>query len=205
MRALISVSEKEGLEALARGLSALGVQIISTGGTATAIQGYGVPVTILKDVTGFPEILDGRVKTLHPKVHGGLLARRDLPEHMRTIAEHGIELIDILVVNFYPFEKTIAKDGCTLEDAIENIDIGGPAMVRSAAKNWKDVAVITDPSQYPGVLAELGGDNDELSLKTKFTLSCEAFRAVRQYDEAIDVYLTNLTDEQVASAVGTAH
>ena len=139
----------------ARALNALGVKLLSTGGTAKLLADAGLPVTEVAEHTGFPEMLDGRVKTLHPKVHGGLLARRDVPEHMAALAQHGIATIDLLVVNLYPFEATVAKPGCTLEDAIENIDIGGPAMVRSAAKNWKDVAVLTDASQYAGVLAEL--------------------------------------------------
>ncbi|HAJ14284.1 MAG TPA: bifunctional phosphoribosylaminoimidazolecarboxamide formyltransferase/inosine monophosphate cyclohydrolase, partial [Comamonadaceae bacterium] len=137
---MISVSDKAGIVELAQALHGLGVSLISTGGTARLLADQGLPVTEVAEVTAFPEMLDGRVKTLHPKVHGGLLARRDLPEHMAALAQHGIETIDILVVNLYPFEATVAKAGCTLEDAIENIDIGGPAMVRSAAKNWKDVA-----------------------------------------------------------------
>ncbi|PKO67764.1 MAG: bifunctional phosphoribosylaminoimidazolecarboxamide formyltransferase/inosine monophosphate cyclohydrolase, partial [Betaproteobacteria bacterium HGW-Betaproteobacteria-16] len=142
MRALISVSDKTGIVELAQALHGLGVALISTGGTAKLLAENGLPVTEVAEVTGFPEMLDGRVKTLHPKVHGGLLARRDLPEHMAALKDHGIDTIDLLIVNLYPFEATVAKPGCTLEDAIENIDIGGPAMVRSAAKNWKDVAVL---------------------------------------------------------------
>ena len=155
MNALLSVSDKTGIVDFARALHALGVKLLSTGGTAKLLADAGLPVTEVAEVTGFPEMLDGRVKTLHPQVHGGLLARRDVPEHMAALAEHGIDTIDLLVVNLYPFEATVAKAGCTLEDAIENIDIGGPAMVRSAAKNWNDVAVLTDAAQYAGVLAEL--------------------------------------------------
>ena len=155
MHALISVSDKTGVVELARELAALGVKLLSTGGTARLLAEAGLEVTEVAAHTGFPEMLDGRVKTLHPAIHGGLLARRDLPEHMAAIAEHGIATIDLLVVNLYPFEATVAKAACTLADAIENIDIGGPAMVRSAAKNWRDVAVLTDASQYAGVLAEL--------------------------------------------------
>src|SRR5512139_1773211 len=155
MQALISVSDKTGVLDFARALHALGVKLLSTGGTAKLLADAGLPVTEVADHTGFPEMLDGRVKTLHPTIHGGLLARRDLPEHMAALLKHDIETIDILCVNLYPFEATVAKPGCTLEDAIENIDIGGPAMVRSAAKNWKDVAVLTDASQYAQVLAEL--------------------------------------------------
>ena len=154
MHALISVSDKSGVVELARELAALGVKLLSTGGTARLLADAGLEVTEVAAHTGFPEMLDGRVKTLHPAIHGGLLARRDRPEHMAAIAEHGIATIDLLVVNLYPFEATVAKAGCTLADAIENIDIGGPAMVRSAAKNWHDVAVLTDASQYAGVVAE---------------------------------------------------
>src|SRR3954463_12793786 len=170
MNALLSVSDKTGIAELARALHDLGVRLVSTGGTAKLLADQGLPVTEVAELTGFPEMLDGRVKTLHPKVHGGLLARRDLPEHVAALQQHGIDTIDILVVNLYPFEATVAKPGCTLEDAIENIDIGGPAMVRSAAKNWKDVAVLTDASQYAGVLEELKASG-EVSRKTKFALS----------------------------------
>ena len=155
MRALISVSDKTGVLDLARGLHSFGVVLLSTGGTAKLLAQAGLPVTEVADMTGFPEMLDGRVKTLHPRVHAGLLARRDVLEHMAALKAHSIDLIDILVVNLYPFEATVAKPGCTLEDAIENIDIGGPAMVRSAAKNWKDVAVLTDATQYEMVIQEI--------------------------------------------------
>src|SRR5262245_4456695 len=154
-RALLSVSDKSGIVELARGLAALGIELISTGGTAKLLAKEGLKVTEVSAHTGFPEMLDGRVKTLHPKIHGGLLARRALPAHLAAMKEHGIAPIDLLAVNLYPFEATVAQPGCTLDDASENIDIGGPAMVRSAAKNWKDVAVLTDASQYAGVLAEL--------------------------------------------------
>jgi phosphoribosylaminoimidazolecarboxamide formyltransferase / IMP cyclohydrolase len=188
MRALISVSDKTGVLELARELHALNVDLISTGGTAKLLADNGLPVTEIAQVTSFPEMLDGRVKTLHPKVHGGLLARRDLPAHMAALKEHAIEPIDILIVNLYPFEATVAKEGCTLEDAIENIDIGGPAMVRSAAKNWKDVAVLTDASQYAGVVAELKAGS--ISQKTKFALSVAAFNRISNYDGAISDYLS---------------
>ena len=158
MNALISVSDKTGIVEFAQALHALGIKLLSTGGTAKLLADQGLPVTEVAELTGFPEMLDGRVKTLHPTVHGGLLARRDVPEHMAALKAHQIDTIDLLVVNLYPFEATVAKPGCTLEDAIENIDIGGPAMVRSAAKNWKDVGVLTDASQYAGVLAELQAD-----------------------------------------------
>ena len=189
MNALISVSDKTGILEFAQALNALGIKLLSTGGTAKLLADAGLPVTEVADHTGFPEMLDGRVKTLHPTVHGGLLARRDVPEHMAALKEHGIDTIDLLVVNLYPFEATVAKPGCTLEDAIENIDIGGPAMVRSAAKNYKDVGVLTDASQYAGVLAELKADG-KLTDKTKFALSVAAFNRISQYDGAISDYLS---------------
>ena len=191
MNALISVSDKTGILEFAQALNALGIKLLSTGGTAKLLADAGLPVTEVADHTGFPEMLDGRVKTLHPTVHGGLLARRDVPEHMAALKEHGIDTIDLLVVNLYPFEATVAKPGCTLEDAIENIDIGGPAMVRSAAKNYKDVGVLTDASQYAGVLAELKADG-KLTDKTKFALSVAAFNRISQYDGAISDYLSSI-------------
>ena len=191
LRALLSVSDKTGIVEFATALHELGVQLLSTGGTAKLLADAKLPVTEVADHTGFPEMLDGRVKTLHPKVHGGLLARRDVPEHMAALTEHNIATIDLLVVNLYPFEATVAKPGCTLEDAIENIDIGGPAMVRSAAKNWKDVGVLTDASQYAGVLAELKADG-KLTDKTKFALSVAAFNRISQYDGAISDYLSGI-------------
>ena len=190
-QALISVSDKAGLLDLARGLARRNVKILSTGGTAKLLADNGLAVTEVADHTGFPEMLDGRVKTLHPKIHGGLLARRDLPAHMKAIEEHGISGIDLLVVNLYPFEATVAKAGCTLEDAIENIDIGGPAMVRSAAKNWKGVAVLTDPAQYADVLAEIERDGG-VSEATRFSLAVAAFNRISNYDAAISDYLSAL-------------
>ena len=195
MRALLSVSDKTGIVEFAQALHGLGVKILSTGGTAKLLADHGLPVTEVADVTNFPEMLDGRVKTLHPKVHGGLLARRDLPEHMAALQEHGIETIDLLVVNLYPFEATVAKPGCTLADAIENIDIGGPAMVRSAAKNWQDVGVVTDASQYPAVIAELQAQG-KLSHKLRFALSVAAFNRIAQYDGAISDYLSSVVFEE---------
>lgn len=191
MQALISVSDKTGVLDFARELHALGVKLLSTGGTAKLLADAGLPVTEVADHTGFPEMLDGRVKTLHPTIHGGLLARRDVPEHMAAIQQHKISTIDILCVNLYPFEATVAKPGCTLEDAIENIDIGGPAMVRSAAKNWKDVAVLTDASQYAQVLAELKASKS-VSKETKFALAVAAFNRISNYDAAISDYLSSL-------------
>lgn len=191
MQALISVSDKTGVLDFARELHTLGVKLLSTGGTAKLLADAGLPVTEVADHTGFPEMLDGRVKTLHPTIHGGLLARRDLPEHVAAIQKHNIAPIDILCVNLYPFEATVAKPGCTLEDAIENIDIGGPAMVRSAAKNWKDVAVLTDASQYAQVIAELKASKS-VSKETKFALSVAAFNRISNYDAAISDYLSSL-------------
>lgn len=198
MKALISVSDKTGIVELAQALHALNVQLLSTGGTAKLLAEHGLPVTEVAELTQFPEMLDGRVKTLHPKVHGGLLARRDLPEHMAALKAHGIETIDLLVVNLYPFEATVAKPGCTLDDAIENIDIGGPAMVRSAAKNWKDVAVLTDAAQYPGVMAELKAAG-KVSDATRFALSVAAFNRISQYDGAISNYLSSITFDAAAA------
>jgi phosphoribosylaminoimidazolecarboxamide formyltransferase / IMP cyclohydrolase len=198
MNALISVSDKTGIVEFAQALHALGIKLLSTGGTAKLLADQGLPVTEVAEVTGFPEMLDGRVKTLHPKVHGGLLARRDVPEHMAALKAHAIDTIDLLVVNLYPFEATVAKAACTLEDAIENIDIGGPAMVRSAAKNWKDVAVLTDAGQYAQVLAELQASG-AVSQATKFALSVAAFNRISQYDGAISNYLSSIQFDEAAS------
>ena len=200
MNALLSVSDKTGIVELARQLHQLGIGLISTGGTAQLLIQAGLPVTEVAQWTGFPEMLDGRVKTLHPKVHGGLLARRDVPAHMQALQAQHIDTIDLLVVNLYPFEATVAKADCTLEDAIENIDIGGPAMVRSAAKNWKDVAVLTDASQYPTVLAELQAQG-RVSEATRFALSVAAFNRISQYDAAISNYLSGI-DFQPGQASG---
>ena len=194
-QALISVSDKTGVLDFARALSALGVNILSTGGTAKLLADHGVPVTEVADYTGFPEMLDGRVKTLHPKVHGGILARRDFPEHMAKLAEHDMPTIDMVVVNLYPFQATVAQDACTLEDAIENIDIGGPTMLRSAAKNHRDVVVICDPADYGVVLAEIkavDGKAGGVSYDTKFMLAKKVFAHTAQYDGAITNYLTSL-------------
>ncbi|MBV8503609.1 MAG: bifunctional phosphoribosylaminoimidazolecarboxamide formyltransferase/IMP cyclohydrolase [Paucibacter sp.] len=199
LTALISVSDKTGIVEFAKALHALKVRLLSTGGTAKLLADAGLPVTEVAEHTGFPEMLDGRVKTLHPKIHGGLLARRELPEHMKALADHGISTIDILAVNLYPFEATVAKPGCTLEDAIENIDIGGPAMVRSAAKNWKDVTVLTDASQYAGVLEELKA-HGKTSDKTRFAASVAAFNRIAQYDAAISNHLSALAEDGTLSA-----
>ncbi len=190
-RALLSVSDKTGLVAFATTLAAMKFELLSTGGTAKLLADAGLPVVEVADYTGFPEMLDGRVKTLHPKVHGGLLARRDVAAHVAAIDKHGIGTIDLLVVNLYPFEATVAKPGCTLEDAIENIDIGGPAMVRSGAKNWKDVAVVTDASQYETVERELK-DDGRVSDDTRFALAVAAFDRIARYDAAISDYLSSI-------------
>ena len=189
-QALLSVSDKAGLVDFARALASRGVALLSTGGTAKAIRDAGIAVTDVGSYTGFPEMLDGRVKTLHPKVHGGILARRDLAEHVAAIGAHGIPTIDLVVVNLYPFRETVAKPGCTLDDAIENIDIGGPAMVRSAAKNWAHVGVVVDPADYAGLVAELGANGGALSRDTRFRLARKAFAHTAAYDGAIANWLT---------------
>ena len=187
-RALISVSHKEGILEFAKGLSKLGIEILSTGGTAKLLRDGGVKVKDVSEFTGFPEMLDGRVKTLHPKVHGGLLGRRSNPEHVKQMKEHGIEPIDLVVVNLYPFEQTVAKPGCMLEEAIENIDIGGPTMLRSAAKNYTDVAVVVSPRDYGRVLEEIQKAG-EVSAKTRFELCRTVFLHTARYDSAISAYL----------------
>ena len=199
LTALISVSDKTGVVDFARNLAALGVRLLSTGGTARLLADAGVVVTEVAEVTGFPEMLDGRVKTLHPRIHGGLLARRDLPEHMAALAAHGITPIDLLVVNLYPFARATARPDCTLEDAIENIDIGGPAMLRAAAKNWADVAVLIDPADYPRVIAELGTGG--VQRNTKFMLAKKVYAHTAAYDGMISNYLSALkpgAEENVA-------
>jgi len=187
-RALVSVSDKTGLVEFVKGLVDLGWEIIATGGTQKLLEQSGIHTTGISEVTGFPEILDGRVKTLHPKVHGGILARRELPEHMETLRENGIETIDLVCVNLYPFRETIAKEGVTLEDAIEHIDIGGPSMVRSAAKNWRDVTIVCNPSDYPAILEELR-ENGSTSLETRLQLSAKAYTHTAEYDMCIATYM----------------
>lgn len=199
-QALISVSDKTGVLEFARALSGMGVNILSTGGTAKLLADNGISVTEVADYTGFPEMLDGRVKTLHPKVHGGILARRDFPEHVGALKKHAIPTIDMVVVNLYPFQQTVARAECSLEDAIENIDIGGPAMLRSSAKNHKDVIVICDPTDYSQVLNELNTNQGEVSYETKFTLAKKVFAHTAQYDGAITNYFTSLgADKQHAT------
>ena len=188
-RALISVSDKTGLVEFARGLGEFGVEIVSTGGTAKLLGDAGLKVRNISDLTGFPEMMDGRVKTLHPRVHGALLALRDNAEHMKAAAEHGIELIDLVVVNLYPFQQTVAKPGVTLEEAIENIDIGGPSMLRSAAKNYRSVAVICNPARYPALIEELRANRGALGDDTRASLAVEVFAHTSAYDQAIYGYL----------------
>jgi len=190
-RALLSVSDKSGIVELARGLSALGVQLVSTGGTAQLLAREGVPVTEVSAVTGFPEMLDGRVKTLHPKIHGGLLARRDDAKHQAALQAAGIDPIDLLVVNLYPFRSTVADPDCRLEDAVENIDIGGPAMLRAAAKNYGGVTVLVDPADYARVLDEIRS-HGETTLETRFLLARKVFAHTATYDGAIAGYLASL-------------
>jgi phosphoribosylaminoimidazolecarboxamide formyltransferase/IMP cyclohydrolase len=194
-RALISVSDKQGVLELATELISFGVEILSTGGTAKLFRDNNIPVTEVGDYTGFPEMLDGRIKTLHPKIHGGILGRRDLPEHVTAMSKAAIPNIDMVVVNLYPFEATVAKADCTLEDAIENIDIGGPSMVRSAAKNWRDVAVLTDASQYVGVITEMKSTGGATSQATRFALSVAAFNRISNYDAAISDYLSSFNPD----------
>ncbi len=189
-QALISVSDKTGAAEFARALLAFGIDILSTGGTAKLLREAHVPVVEIGEYTGFPEMLDGRVKTLHPKVHAGILARRDLPEHIQAMTRANIPTIDLVVVNLYPFVQTISKAGCTLEDAIENIDIGGPTMVRAAAKNWQHVTVVTDPADYPALIDEMKSANGAISVETRFRLARKAFSHTAAYDGAISNYLT---------------
>jgi len=191
-RAIISVTDKAGVVEFAKSLSKFGVEILSTGGTAKALRQGGVSVMDISDYTGFPEMLDGRVKTLHPKVHGGLLGMRDNPEHVRVMKEHGIKNIDMIVVNLYQFEKTVAKEGVTLDEAIENIDIGGPTMLRSSAKNYKDVTVIVDPADYALVLKEMEETGGATSIKTRFRLAKKVFHLTHLYDGAITKYLEKI-------------
>ena len=193
-RALISVSDKTGVAEFAVVLAGFGVEIISTGGTAKALRGAGLAVTDVSDVTGFPEMMDGRVKTLHPKIHGAFLALRDNTDHVASMNEHGIEPIDLVVVNLYPFEETVAKGDVTLDEAVENIDIGGPAMIRSASKNWRDVAVVTDASAYPEIVTELNQNDGSLSIETRQRLAAVAYTRTAGYDAAISSYLVEQLD-----------
>lgn len=195
--ALLSVSDKSGIVPFAKALHEQGIKLISTGGTAKLLAENNLPVIEVSQLTHFPEMLDGRVKTLHPLVHGGLLARRDDPAHMQALKEHGIETIDMLVINLYPFQETISKPVCTFEDAIENIDIGGPAMLRAAAKNHQDVTVLISPADYEGVLAEMKSNGKKVSFDTNFRLAKKVFAHTAQYDGAIANYLSSLPENRI--------
>ncbi len=192
--ALISVWNKENLEELARGLSELGVNIISSGGTAEFLRSRGIQVTEVHEVTGFPEILNGRIKTIHPTIHAGILAKRDVHAHMKTLEEKRIRPIDIVIVNLYPFVETVSREGVTVEEAVENIDIGGPTLIRAAAKNYKDVIVIVNPARYGEILKELGEKGD-VSERTRLELAVEAFAYTAAYDSAIHTYFENIVGE----------
>jgi len=189
-RALISVSDKAGIVELAASLHEMGIEILSTGGTQKKLADSGIPVRSVSDYTGFPEMMDGRVKTLHPKIHAGLLAVRDNMEHMTEVDRHGIELIDLVVVNLYPFQQTVSKPGVKLEDAIEQIDIGGPTMLRAAAKNYKSIAVVVNPARYSQILGEMKTGGGHISYELKFELACEVFEHTAAYDRAIADYLS---------------
>lgn len=191
-RAVVSVSDKTGVVGLSRELEAMGVELLSTGGTAKALREAGVRVKDVSEHTGFPEMMDGRVKTLHPKIHGGLLARRDNPTDMKECAAQGIGLIDMVVVNLYPFEKTVSRPGVSLEEAIENIDIGGPTMLRSASKNFKDVVVVVDPADYEGIIAEMKAGGGDVSYKTRAALAKKVFLHTSGYDARIAEYLAGI-------------
>jgi phosphoribosylaminoimidazolecarboxamide formyltransferase/IMP cyclohydrolase len=191
-RALLSVTDKTGLPELGRGLRGFNVRMLSTGGTAKALRDAGIEITDVSDYTGFPEMLDGRVKTLHPKIHGGILGIRDNQTHVATMSKHDIGPIDMVVVNLYAFARTVERPGCTLDEAIENIDIGGPTLIRAAAKNNKFVAVVTDPSDYPEILKEMQELKGNISRKTSLRLACKAFCSTSGYDEKICEYLTGV-------------
>src|SRR5437762_381233 len=190
-RAILSVTDKTGLVEFARSLAGMEVELISTGGTAKLLRDSGIGVKDISQLTGFPEMLDGRVKTLHPKIHAGILHRRDDPVHQQTMIAHGLKPIDLVVVNLYPFEQTVAKPDCTFADAIENIDIGGPSLLRASAKNYADVGVVVDPNDYPVVLEALRA-NGALSAEQKFGLAKKAFQLTARYDAAIADYLGGL-------------
>jgi phosphoribosylaminoimidazolecarboxamide formyltransferase/IMP cyclohydrolase len=190
-RVLISVSDKTGIVDFARQLAEFNVEFLSTGGTSKILREAGLKVRDVSDYTGFPEMLDGRVKTLHPKVHGGLLGLRNNPEHVRVMKEHGIQNIDMLVINLYPFKETIAKPGVTFEEAIENIDIGGPAMLRAASKNFESVSVLIDPTDYPQVISEMKQGGGSVSKNTNLRLAAKVYRATSEYDKMITDYLSD--------------
>jgi phosphoribosylaminoimidazolecarboxamide formyltransferase/IMP cyclohydrolase len=188
-RALMSVTDKSGLVEFATFLAGYQIEILSTGGTARLLRDHGVPVVEVSDYTGFPEMLDGRVKTLHPKIHGGILGRRDLASHQEQMAAQGIAPIDLVVVNLYQFEQAVAKPGCTLEDAIENIDIGGPTLLRAAAKNYQAVTVVVDPADYPKIMAEMKLNKGATNVGSRFILARKVFKLTHEYDGAIYRYL----------------
>lgn len=193
-RAVVSVSDKTGVVDFVRDLEEMGVEILSTGGTARTLRDNGIKVTDVSEYTGFPEMMDGRVKTLHPKIHGGLLGRRNNQKDTREMEIHGISPIDMVVVNLYPFEATVAREGCSLDEAIENIDIGGPTMIRSGAKNYRDVSVVVDPNDYPEIIRELKENEGRVSARTNFRLAKKVFRMTARYETAISGYLES-TDE----------
>jgi phosphoribosylaminoimidazolecarboxamide formyltransferase/IMP cyclohydrolase len=200
-RAILSVTDKSGLVDFARKLVAFGVELVSTGGTAKLLRESGIVVKDISELTGFPEMLDGRVKTLHPKVHGGILHRRDDSDHLAAVAEHGILAIDMVVVNLYEFEKTATKPGVHFEELIENIDIGGPSMIRSAAKNFQDVAVVASPSDYYAITEEMGFSSGALSRETKWRLAQKAFATTAAYDSAIASTLERVDGDFALHAV----
>lgn len=196
-RAIISVSNKKDLLEFAKALNSMGIEILSTGGTAKTLRDAGISVKDVSEYTGFPEMLDGRLKTLHPRIHGGLLSRRSNPKDMEELKKYEIDTIEMVVVNLYPFEETISKPGVSFAEAIENIDIGGPAMLRSASKNFQDVAVIVDPSDYEKVLKEMKSLNGDLSYATRLELAKKVFRHTSGYDAIIADYLTKVTEETI--------
>lgn len=193
-RAIISLTDKSGIEGFAKELAELGIEILSTGGTAKKLRDHGLNVVNVSDFTGFPEMLDGRVKTLHPKIHGGILAQRDNASHQQQMAEHGLKPIDLIAVNLYAFDKATADSSCTLAKAIENIDIGGPTMLRAAAKNFQDITVIVDPADYPQVLSEIKATGNT-TLKTRFRLMRKVFDLTSKYDTAISSWLNKVDVE----------
>src|SRR3954468_2022129 len=199
-RAILSVTDKTGLVEFARKLSSMGVELVSTGGTAKLLRESGIAVKDISELTGFPEMLDGRVKTLHPNVHGGILHRRADPRHVETVATHSIPPIDMVVVNLYAFEKTAAKPGVAFEEVIENIDIGGPSMIRSAAKNFEDVATVTSPADYEPIIAEMKSRKGELSRETKWILAKQGFATTAAYDSAIATTLEGVTPDFTVQA-----
>jgi len=194
-RAILSVSNKKGIAEFAKAISSMGIEILSTGGTAKTLRDAGIPVKDVSEHTGFPEMLDGRVKTLHPRIHSGLLSRRDNPKDMEEIKKHGIDTIDMVVVNLYPFEETISRPGVSFAEAVENIDIGGPAMLRSASKNFQDVAVIVDPSDYEKIVGEIKNLKGDLSYRTRLELAKKVFRHTSRYDTIIADYFEKVTEE----------